>query len=389
MDKLKIVTIVGARPQFIKAAAVSRAVRNSFSDEVSEVIIHTGQHYDDNMSRVFFEEMGIPEPDYNLATGSGSHGFQTGEMLQAIEKVLFKENPGIVLVYGDTNTTLAGALAASKMHIPVAHVEAGLRSFNKSMPEEINRLVCDHLSTFLFSPTKTGIANLVSEGFDISPAPPYSIDRPGIFHCGDVMYDNAIYYTQSEKILALISQQDGIGSEEYILCTIHRDNNTDSADRLNAIFQSLDELSRSYRIPFILPLHPRTAKMLPVNLREPLKTSLQGHPFLRIITPVSYVEMLALERGCRMVITDSGGVQKESYFFGKPCLVLRAETEWKELLHAGTSVVVDADPAKIHKAFAGFFSNPPTDFPAIFGDGRAAEFILGELVKNLHPGLVK
>jgi UDP-GlcNAc3NAcA epimerase len=380
----KIITIVGARPQLIKAAAVSRTVKKLFPGRIRELIVHSGQHYDDNMSRVFFKELEIPEPHYNLEVGSGSHGFQTAEIICRSEKILLDEKPDMVIVYGDTNTTLAGALAASKIHVPLAHIEAGLRSFNKSMPEEINRVVCDHLSTFLFSPTQTGFENLVKEGFDPKISPPYSIDRPAIHHCGDVMYDNALHFIQTAEKRSHILDDLDIKDKDFILCTIHRDINTDSADRLNTIMNTLDEISRAEKMIFILPLHPRTNKMLPALLRE----RMASNPFFRIMTPVTYFDMLMLESRCLMIFTDSGGVQKESYFFRKPCLVLRPETEWKELTDLGNAVIVDADPYLIMETFHRFYKTPPDKFPQIFGDGKAAEFILGELVKFLAPGLV-
>ncbi|MCK9399715.1 MAG: UDP-N-acetylglucosamine 2-epimerase (non-hydrolyzing) [Bacteroidales bacterium] len=380
---MKIITIVGARPQFIKAAAISRAIKKFFSERIEELIMHSGQHYDDNMSRVFFEEMAIPHPKFNLEVGSGTHGFQTGEIIRRTEQVLLEEKPDMVLVYGDTNTTLAGSLAASKLRIPVAHIEAGLRSFNKSMPEEINRVVCDHLSTFLFSPTQTGFKNLAKEGFDPDAQPPYTIDHPGIYHCGDVMYDNALYYSQLAEERSKILSDLALKGKDFILCTIHRDSNTDSADRLNAIMGSLDEISRDQQIDFVLPLHPRTVKMMPVMLNSKLQKSIEANPFLRMTGPVTYFDMLLLENRCRMIITDSGGVQKESYFFRKPCLVLRSESEWKELIELGTATIVDADPKMISDAFYRYYNQSPDQFPAIFGDGHAAEFILNELVKFL------
>jgi UDP-GlcNAc3NAcA epimerase len=388
MNKIKIITIIGARPQFIKAAAISRAVKRLYPEKIREMIIHTGQHYDDNMSRVFFEEMGIPEPDFNLEVGSGSHGYQTAEIMRKTEKILLDEKPDLVLVYGDTNTTLAGALAASKLHIPLAHIEAGLRSFNKSMPEEINRVVCDHVSTFLFSPTGTGFKNLEREGFDPAARPPYSIDNPVIYHCGDVMFDNTLYFTRIAEKKSNIINDLGIDEKYFVLCTIHRNNNTDSASRLNSIMSTLNGISRERQIIFILPLHPRTTKMLPVLLDKNLFDSIKSNPYFRITAPVSFFDMLMLESKCGMIITDSGGVQKESYFFRKPCLVLRPESEWKELMEQGTAVIVDADPESIRKSFDHYFNKPPIHFPPVFGDGKAAEFILHELVKFLPPGLV-
>jgi len=389
MNKIRIITIIGARPQFIKAAAVSRAIRNLRPGVIEERIIHSGQHYDNNMSGIFFEELEIPEPAYNLEVGSGSHAFQTGEIMRRAEQVMITEKPQLVLVYGDTNTTLAGALAASKLGIPVAHIEAGLRSFNRSMPEEINRVLCDHLSTLLFSPTLTGIQNLAREGFEPGIMAPFSSDHPAVYHCGDVMYDNAIYFAEKSEKSSKVIKDLGLVEDKFILCTIHRDSNTDSPERLNAIMQTIDEISRAEQIMFILPLHPRTAKMIPVNLGSSLQESISANPFMRVTGPVSYLDMLVLERKCRMIITDSGGVQKESYFFRKPCLVLRPESEWQELIDLGTAAIVDARPNLIREAFMNYLIHPPRNFPEIFGDGRASEFITGELVKFLAAGLVK
>lgn len=388
MNKFKIITIVGARPQFIKAAAISRAAGKYHAERIQEVIIHSGQHYDDNMSRIFFEELEIPEPDYNLEVGSGSHGYQTAEIIRRTEQILVEEKPDVVLVYGDTNTTLAGALAASKLRIPVAHIEAGLRSFNKSMPEEINRVLCDHVSTFLFTPTPTGFKNLVLEGFDPKAKQPYSIDNPVIYNCGDVMYDNSLYFHLLAEKRSLILDNLKLREKDFILCTIHRDNNTDSAGRLNAIMGSLDEISRSEKISFILPLHPRTSKMLPILLEDELHNSILSNPFLQFSGPVTYFDMLMLESHCRMIITDSGGVQKEAYFFRKPCLILRPESEWKELVELGAAAIVDADAQLIREAFYSYQKQPAFEFPAIFGDGRTAEFVLDELVKFLAASLV-
>jgi UDP-GlcNAc3NAcA epimerase len=389
MNKFKIVTIVGARPQFIKAAALSRAVReNAASSGIREMIVHTGQHYDDNMSRIFFEELGIPKADHNLGVGSGSHGQQTGGIMLLTEKILLEEKPDMVVVYGDTNSTLAGALAASKLHIPVAHIEAGLRSFNKTMPEEINRIACDHVSTLLFTPTETGYKNLGREGFNTRNKPPFSIDKPAVFHCGDVMYDNAMFFSASAPGKSKILSELNAEGEEFVLVTLHRDNNTDSADRLNAIVGSLLELSSETKTPFILPLHPRTRKMMPELLDRGLYERMKTSPYLKVTEPLGYLDMLILEKHCRMIITDSGGVQKESYFFQKPCLVLRPETEWKELIDLGTARITDADPEKIRESFHYFLQHPPENFPPVFGDGRAAEFIVHEILNFLRQGLV-
>jgi UDP-GlcNAc3NAcA epimerase len=389
MKKFRIITIIGARPQFIKAAAVSRAIRKLFPDLLEEKIIHSGQHYDEDMSGIFFEELEIPEPAYNLEVGSGTHAFQTGEIIRKSGQVLLNESPDLVIVYGDTNTTLAGALAASKLGIPVAHIEAGLRSFNKSMPEEINRVLCDHVSTLLFSPTLTGIRNLAREGFSADAMPPFSPDHPAVYHCGDVMYDNALYFAPRSADRSKIIDDLELRDSGFILCTLHRDGNTDSRDRLNAIMKSLDDLSRREKFIFVLPLHPRTAKMLPLIIDDDISQSLSSNPFLKITGPVSYFDMLLLEQKCEMIFTDSGGVQKESFFFRKPCLVLRPESEWKELIELGTASIVDAQPELIKDTYNKYRAHPPRNFPEIFGNGHSAEFITGEIFKFLTTDLVK
>lgn len=375
---MKLVTIIGARPQIIKAAALSRAVRH-FQHPVHEVIVHTGQHYDANMSDVFIQELDIPPPDYNLGVGSGHHGKQTAAMIEGIEQILMDEKPDWLVVYGDTNSTLAAAVAASKLHVPVAHIEAGLRSFNKSMPEEINRILCDHVSTLLFSPTAAGLQNLVREGFKINEAP-YSANQPGIFHCGDLMYDNSLYFSSVAEERTAIFSRLGLGNSPYVLATIHRNANTDEANRLNSIFKTLTNLSVTYGRRIILPLHPRTRKMMDLLLDSEVKMMLEKSN-VEIIEPASFLEMIVLEKNAEMVITDSGGVQKEAYYFHKPCIILRPETEWIELVSNGCARICDADPMKIEEAFL-YFSTAKLDYPPIFGDGYAAEFILQSLWLN-------
>ncbi len=382
MKKLKIISLVGARPQFIKAAAISRSVREDYAEMIEEVLVHSGQHYDDNMSRVFFQEMEIPGPKHNMGVGSGSHGRMTASIISGFEEILEQERPDAVIVYGDTNTTIAGAIATSKMHIPVAHIEAGLRSFSKSMPEEINRVLCDHVSSYLFTPTPTGLRNLVREGFDPSALAPYSIDNPKVDHCGDVMYDNALYYLPKAEKSSTIMKSAGL-EEDFILCTIHRDSNTDSALRLNEIFRALDEISEMIRKPVFIPLHPRTRKMMPQVLDAELMEQLRKNPMILLGGPVSYFDMLVLENRAGIIITDSGGVQKEAYFFKKPCLILRPESEWKEIIDQGAAVIVDADRQMIIAAARQFADSPPAEFPPIFGEGHSARHILGELIKNL------
>lgn len=383
MAMFKFVTIIGARPQFIKAAAMSRVFRMNGPEVAREILVHTGQHYDDNMSEIFFRQMEIPAPDHHLEVGSASHGVQTGQMIMKIEKVLQDEKPDMVIVYGDTNSTLAGAVAASKMHIPVAHIEAGLRSFNKSMPEEINRILADHVSTLLFSPTRTGYENLINEGFRENNAPPYSPDNPKIYHCGDVMYDNTMYFGEKAEQFSEILTRLQLEKNHFVLCTIHRDSNTDVPERLNSLFRSLDRLSRDHDMPVVLPLHPRTRKMLDLLLDKSLLRAIHQNHLLKLTDPLSFFDMLLLEKWSKMVITDSGGVQKESYFFKKPCIVLRQESEWKELLDAGTTLLADADEHRILRAFDHFLHYPPTRFPAVFGDGKASEFIFNEMVACL------
>ncbi len=378
---IKIVTIIGARPQIIKAAAVSRAVKTKFPGQIREVIVHTGQHYDKNMSNVFFDEMGIPEPDYNLGTGSGTHGKQTAAMLEKIEEVLIKEKPDFVVLFGDTNSTLAGSVAASKIHIPVAHIEAGLRSFNKSMPEEINRIVCDHTSTLLFTPTRAGLNNLIREGFKPHNKPPYTADNPGVFHCGDVMYDNSLYFGELAGKKSDIIDRMNLTPGGFVLATIHRDNNTDNPERLNAIFKALLSIANDNETDIVLPLHPRTSKMMKQNLPAELFENIENSPFLKIVPPASFFDITALERNCKIVMTDSGGVQKEAYFFEKPVIILRPETEWVEIVESGAGKITDADTDKIIEAFNHFKSAEALDFPPVFGDGKAAEFICGEILK--------
>ena len=480
----KILTVVGARPQIIKAAAISRAIKNynltvtggsfygegsksnssdvdngngsdasSGSDEsngktlkiVREYILHTGQHYDANMSAMFFNELDVPEPDFNLNVGSAPHGAQTSLMISGIEEVLLMVKPDAVILYGDTNSTLAGAVAASKMHIPVIHIEAGLRSFNKTMPEEINRIMCDHSSTLLFSPTVTGMENLAREGFNLKTKAPFTIDNPGVFHTGDIMYDNSLFFADKAGKIAPLGKIGGLGlkPDKYILVTIHRDNNTDDSMRLNNIFSALLDISKgedidnavdidnamdidtadgridtasidSYEgnclgdgigvrgIDVVVPLHPRTAKILKQNLAPTLYKKIIASEHIKLTQPASFFEMISLEKGAQIVITDSGGVQKEAFFFRKPSLILRPQTEWVEIVECGAALLVDADYDSILAGYKVFTqadiltrsdktSDKTSDkssggggkFPSIFGDGHASEAIL-EILLNLQ-----
>ncbi len=381
---LKIVTIIGARPQIIKAAALSRAIKNKFSTQLEEIIVHTGQHYDTNMSQVFFDELGIPAPNYNLNVGSGSHAKQTATMLIGIEEILLKEKPNAIVLYGDTNSTLAGAIAASKIHVPVVHIEAGLRSFSKAMPEEVNRIMCDHVSSFLFSPTKTGYDNLIREGFNKDAKEPYGADNPKIYHCGDVMYDNSLYFSAVSETKTDILQKLKLKTNGFILATIHRNNNTDEPERLNALFRSLHDISVKHQLDVVLPLHPRTAKLLENNLDANLYAGIKSNPLFKITEPASFLEMVSLEKNCRLVMTDSGGVQKEAFYFEKPCVILRPETEWVELVECGAAIVADANEKRIKAAFDTLYAKTDFKFPKLYGDGKASEFICGELMKYLR-----
>lgn len=380
---IKFVTVIGARPQFIKAAALSRAIANKYPEAVQEVIVHTGQHYDDNMSQVFFDEMKIPRPDYMLDVGSGAHGAQTAAMIEGIEEILLKEKPDCVVLYGDTNSTLAGAIAASKHFLPIAHIEAGLRSFDKQMPEEINRILCDHVSSFLFSPTVTGVANLVHEGFALDNDGPYNMNNPKVYHCGDVMYDNTLFFSEYCRENVDIVESLGLTPGEFILATIHRNTNTDVPERLSAIFSAFLELTEKHGQIILLPLHPRTRKVLDANLAPEILRRVKNSDRLKLILPVSFLEMTALESACNLVVTDSGGVQKESFFLEKPCIVLRPQTEWVELVASGTAILTDADKDRILAAFTHFHQATDLQFPQTFGDGHAAEFIVSEIVAQL------
>ena len=378
---MKIITVVGARPQIIKAAAISRAIENNFP-QIEEIILHTGQHYDQNMSEVFFEELNIPKPTINLNVGSSSHGKQTAKMIEQIEDVLVQHKPNAIVVYGDTNSTLASAVAASKIHVPIVHIEAGLRSFNKKMPEEINRIMCDHASTLLFSPTQTGYQNLINEGFSKTISKKATADCPNIYHCGDVMYDNSIHFSKLSEQKSSILSDLGIENNPFILATVHRNDNTDDPQKLNEIFSSLMKLTEENNIQLILPLHPRTMKMKETLLNETVKEQLRNSSLIKIIPPASFLDIISLEKNASLIITDSGGVQKEAYFFKKPCIILRPQTEWVEIVEAKSAVIADTNQEKILNAVNNYLHNENLAFPPVFGDGKAAEFILNEMVNQ-------
>jgi UDP-GlcNAc3NAcA epimerase len=381
MPYIKLINIVGARPQIIKASAISRAIRKHYSTKITEIIVHTGQHYDKEMSEVFFDELEIHKPHYNLGVGSAGHGRQTSMMITGIEEVLLKEKPDCVLLYGDTNSTLAGAIAASKLHFPVIHIEAGLRSFNKIMPEELNRIMSDHSSTLLFAPTNAAFKNLIGEGFRPENSPPYTINNPKIYLTGDIMYDNTLFFSElAEKKKSGFLEKMSLEKNNYVLVTIHRDNNTDDIVRLKEILVTLKALAEEKDIVLVMPLHPRTVVSLKTRLKD-LYDDLHHCEHIKIIPPVSYLEMILLEKHCRMIVTDSGGVQKESHFFKKPCIVLRKETEWIELVNNRTAKLVDGDPDRIRLEFLNFWdSHANLEYPGFYGDGKTAEFILNEIL---------
>lgn len=376
-----ILTIVGARPQIIKAAALSRVISNNFQN-IEEIIVHTGQHYDKNMSDVFFTELEIPKPQINLKVGSSSHGAQTALMIEKIEKVMQEYSPNAVVVYGDTNSTLATAIAASKLHIPIVHIESGLRSFNKKMPEEVNRILCDHVSTLLFSPTKSGFNNLLNEGFSKEYSNNASPDHPNIYHCGDVMYDNSLYFSKLSDENSDILEKLKLRNEKFILATVHRNDNTDSKIKLTDLFSTFLEITEIHQLKIILPLHPRTSKMMEQLLDSKLLKKIQESNLLTIINPAGFLDMIALEKNAELIITDSGGVQKEAYFFKKPCIILRPQTEWVEIVETKSAVISDTNSKIILEATERFLSNPDLEFPEVFGNGNAASFIAQEMLNQ-------
>lgn len=357
---MKIVTVVGARPQFIKAAAFSRALAARRRPGLAEVLVHTGQHYDEKMSNVFFEELGIGAPAYNLAIAGGTHGAMTGRMLEALERVLMHERPDWVLVYGDTNSTLAAALAASKLHMPIAHIEAGLRSFNMRMPEEVNRIVADRLSTLLLCPTDAAVANLRDEGLS-----------RGVHLVGDVMYDVALHFADVAEMRTAILARLGVAAKGYVLATCHRAENTDDPKNLAGIVSGLARIAVSR--PVILPVHPRTrAKLHEYGLFEALTD-------VTVIDPVSYLDMVVLEKNAEVIVTDSGGVQKEAFFYRVPCVTAREETEWVETVDAGWNTLVGSDATRMVESVELHAQQVRRD-ASPYGAGDAAERILDVLL---------
>jgi len=357
---MKVVTIIGARPQFVKAATVSREFKKA---GIEELLVHTGQHFDHNMSQVFFDEMEIPHPHYNLEISGLNHGAMTGRMLEKIEVVLLKEKPDYVLVYGDTNSTLAGALAAVKLHIPVAHVEAGLRSFEMKMPEEVNRILTDRISKILFCPTQTAINNLNKEGFQ-------NFDCKVVL-AGDVMFDAVKYYEPKIDTHATVLHTQHLEGKPFVLATLHRAENTNDPAKLKAICEAFNEINQEVKI--VLPLHPRTKAFI-----DTLHIPLHAH----VIDPVGYFDMLALLKHCQLVMTDSGGLQKEAYFFEKFCITLRDQTEWVELMEAGVNVLAGADKETIVDNFKTSYRKSFKLTDSLYGDGHASDRIVSILSQS-------
>jgi len=332
------------------------------------------------MSQVFFEELEIPQPHINMGVGSGTHAAQTAQIMLKTEAIIQSEKPDMIVVYGDTNSTLAVAITAAKMHYPVAHIEAGLRSFNKTMPEEINRITCDHVSTLLFAPTQTAMKNLQTEGFKLNPSANIDIDHPAVLMSGDIMYDNALYFSNKATKLALLDKIKG----DFALVTIHREQNTDNIDNLKQITSLLVQIADEQQIDIVFPIHPRTVKALLQYLPE-MKAQLDTHPLIHLIEPVSYLEILALLKSCKLVMTDSGGLQKEAYFMQKPCVILRTETEWVEIVEQGAGRVTDIDPIKVKEAVQYFIQHAADlKYAPVFGDGHAAEFICKTILNYLN-----
>ena len=363
---MKILTVVGARPQFIKAAAISRIIRDQYSNSIEEIIVHTGQHHDENMSQIFFDELDIPKPKFNLEISGGGHGAMTGKMLEGIERILLQERPDCLLIYGDTNSTLAGAISAAKLHIPVAHVEAGLRSFNMRMPEEVNRILSDRISTLLFCPTKTAVENLSAEGI-----------KNGVYQVGDVMHDVALFYREKAQKNSRILNALGLTNKGFALATCHRAENTDDPHRLASILEAFAEIAKD--LPLVLPLHPRTKKLIAEN-------NLSSFLGAIVITdPLPFLDMIALEQGAKMILTDSGGVQKEAFFYNTPCITLRDETEWVETVSLGWNQLVGADTRAIIRAVEKISTTPnPVSQNMPYGNGDASQEICQHLLKSIN-----
>jgi len=382
---IKIITVVGARPQFIKSAAISRAISSKFSHEINEIIVHTGQHYDENMSDVFFNELKIPKEKYNLNVGSTNHAQQTAQIMMALDKVVESEKPDAIILYGDTNSTLAACLVGIKRFIPVIHIEAGVRSYNKTFPEEVNRLICDHTSSILFVPSVDGMTCLSREGFETDPevqGDGLLVNAPKVFRCGDIMYDNTLYFkNKADLYFQKLCSKLSLPGKDFFLVTAHRPSNVDTVNDFKEIVRffhySIDELHKE----IVFPIHPRTQNLIDHN---PELSELMSKKGIHCTPPVSFIEMIALEKYSDMVITDSGGVQKEAFFMGKPCLIMLNETPWVELVESKNAKLVGNNYNLLCQGAKEFLENKPVDFPNLYGDGKSAEFICEKIIQTLN-----
>ena len=382
---IKLLTVIGARPQFIKAAAISRVIKETYQDQLEEVIVHTGQHYDPKMSEVFFEELKVPREKYNLQIGSAGHAVQTASMMIKLDEIVAKEQPNAILLYGDTNSTLAACLVGIKLHLPIIHIEGGVRSYNKKFPEEVNRLICDHMSSLVFVPSDDGMRGLKKEGFELDEiSGKATADQPAVYRCGDIMYDNTLYFKElADERANDFFESNQLPAEQYILGTLHRPSNVDDPQALKRILKAFNSIIATEDRAIILPLHPRTRSKIDA---EPELEALLANPQLFVIEPASFIEMTILESHADLVITDSGGVQKEAFFHEKPCAIMLEETPWVELIATNAAFLVGNDDqlicSKVHELL-----NPtaPLSFPPLYGKGDAAKFICEKIITHLRP----
>ncbi len=379
---IKILTIIGARPQIIKSAALSRCIEKKFSNKIKELLVHTGQHYDDNMSKIFFDELNINKNIDFLNVKPTNQNEMIGDMIKKIEKSIRKNNPDLVLVYGDTNSTLVGSIAASNLRIPLVHIEAGLRSYNYDMPEELNRIYCDYASSMLFCPTENAVKNLKNEGFIHSDKKPYNPNQKGIFLSGDIMLDNAIFYGRIAEKNSKILEKFNLKEENYILLTLHRNYNTSNISRLEIILKSLTDIVTNFNLKLFFPIHPHTQKI--INANKTLKNVLMKNKNIIVSQPISFFDMIMIEKKSKIICTDSGGVQKEAFFFAKPCIILRDETEWTELTQHSFAKLAGNSYEKIVDSF-NYFNNNKSDYSMpLFGNGNSAEFICEKIISNFE-----
>jgi UDP-GlcNAc3NAcA epimerase len=381
---IKLLTVVGARPQFIKSAAISRSIAQDFSSEIKEVIVHTGQHYDPNMSDVFFTELSIPKEKYNLGIGSSNHASQTAQIMISLDKVVEDEKPSALLLYGDTNSTLAACLVAVKRHIPIIHIEAGVRSYNKKFPEEVNRIICDHMSSLLFVPSEDGMLNLEKEGCSAEETLPGNsllLNAPNMYRCGDIMYDNTLYFSDKADVyFANLCQRYGLPENNFIMVTAHRPSNVDESRTLKNIIMffhyAIDVLGKK----IVFPIHPRTKKLIEQDTELSNLIEKEG---IHCIPPISFIEMIGLEKNSDLVVTDSGGVQKEAYFMEKPCLIMLEETPWVELVESKKAKLVGHNYELLCEGAKFYLENKPSNFEPLYGDGASAKFICETILKNI------